>query len=148
MRAYAVEGPSATGTADKTAVNIIGGTGARPTISEINFSSPTTPADQEYEFWVGRTTAVGTAASNPTPNPVDPSDVASVCTAGITHSSEPTYASTALLRLAVNQRSSFRWVAPPGFELRGPATANNGIGVKNKASSASLVMQTSLIFTE
>lgn len=140
MRGYAVQGPSESGSSNKTAVTVIASTSVRPRIFDIVMGCSGTPADQAANYVVGRTTTTGTAASNPTPNLIDPGDIAAVATAGITHSAEPTYASTFLLTVPINQRATFRWVASPGYELVVPGSANNCLGVKNSTSTASLVL--------
>lgn len=149
-KTYAVNGPSASGTANKTAVNIIGSTAIRPMVVEFAVGVTTAPnsTDQQVEFAIGRTTATGTAASNPTPLALDNGDAAAVSTAGITHSAEPTYASTFFMDQGMNQRGMFRWVAQPGRELIGAATASNGVGLKLVAVTAALVITGTIHFTE
>ena len=149
-RAYVLNGPSASGTANKTAVTVVGSTTVRPRLSEFSAGTVTNPnaTDQQLEFAIGRFTAAGTAGSAPTPNPVDPADVAALSTGGITHSAEPTYASTYFQDLPQNQRALFRWVANPGQEYVGPAAASNGIGLKNVGITAAAVMLGSLTFME
>ena len=86
-RGYAVNGPSATGTANKTAVSIVGSTSVRIRVFEFSVGMTTAPnsTDQQLEFGIGRwTTSAGTAGSAPTPLAIDPGDVAAVATAGIT----------------------------------------------------------------
>lgn len=149
-RGYAVNGPSATGTANKTAATIVGSTSVRPRLYEFSLGLTTAPnsTDQQLEFGVGRFTAAGTAGSAPTPLAIDPGDVAAVATAGITHSAEPTYASTYLMDNGENQRAFFRWVAVPGLEFIAPATSANGIGAKNIAIAASSIVLATLMWTE
>ena len=141
-RGYTLNGPSATGTANKTALTIIASATVRPRLFEFAVGLTTAPnsTDQQLEFAVGRITAAGTAGSSPTPLPIDPGDVAAVATGGITHSAEPTYAATYLMDMAMNQRAMFRWVAVPGFEFLAPATAANGIGLKNVGITATSVI--------
>ena len=141
---------SASGTANKTAFNIIGSTAIRPLVSEITFGLRTAPnaTDQQVEYQVGNTTAAGTAGSSPTPKPLDPQDVAAVSTAGITHSAEPTYGSTFFLDGDINQRGAFRFVAEVGFELAGAATASNGVAAKMAASTSALQMSAVAHFKE
>lgn len=142
MKKYAVNGLSASGTANKTAFNVIGSTAIRPLVSEITFGVRTNPnaTDQAVEFQVGNTTAAGTAGSSPTPKPLDPQDVAAVCTAGITHSAEPTYGSTFFIDADMNQRGLYRWVAEIGFEIAGSATASNGVAGKMTGVTAAVQM--------
>jgi hypothetical protein len=149
-RGYTVNGPSATGTANKTALTVIAATTVRPRIFEYIVGLTTAPnsTDQQLEFAAGRTTTAGTAGSNPTPNPNDPADVASTATAGITHSAEPTYAATYLDDQAENQRAMFRWVAVPSYEYVIPATAANCFGIKNIAIAVTAVIVATAKFTE
>ena len=141
-RRYSVTAPTEAGAGPKTAINIIGSTTVRPQLYDVIAGISTTPADQTFQFVVARTTAVGTtAASAPTPAKLDDGDVAAVCTVGWTHSAEPTYASVFLLDVQLNVRATFRWVASPGGELFGTASANNGIGIKNHLASASSTMR-------
>lgn len=150
-RGYSVNGPSATGTALKTAVTVIAASTVRPRIMEFAVGLTTAPnsTDQQLDFALQRFTAAGTAGSSPTPLPIDPGDVAAVATAGITHSAEPTYTSTGILfEQAMNQRAMFRHVAVPGFEFMAPATAANGIGLKNVAIAVTAVMTGTILFLE
>lgn len=150
-RGYSVNGPSASGTANKTAVTIIAAATVRPKIFEFAAGLTTAPnsTDQQLEFALQRFTAAGTAASAPVALPVDPGDVAALTTAGITHSVEPTYTATGILfDQAINQRGMFRWVAQPGFELMAPATVANGIGLKNVAITVAAVMLGTIMFFE
>ena len=148
-RAYSVSGPNASGSATKSLVTIIAATTVRPRLFDIILGSQASPADQAAQYAVTRFTAVGTAGSNPTPLPVDPGDVASTATAGISHSVEPTYtASTDVLSISLNQRATFRWVASPGFELVAPATATNGLGLRLVAATTAMVQWGNVFFFE
>jgi hypothetical protein len=140
MKTYSVQGLSASGTSLKTAANIIGSTAIRPLINKLSFGCRTNPnsTDQQVQVQVGNTTAAGTAGSSPTPKPDDPQDVAAVCTAGITHSAEPTYGSTFFIDTDINQRASKDFYFEDGRELAGAATASNGIAAKMAAVTAAL----------
>lgn len=148
MANYSVQGPNESGTANKTLINLISATTVRPRLYDLIVGSVATPADQAVDFLLGRTTAVGTAASNPTPAPADPADPASLATAGITHSAEPTYSGVNLLDIRMNQRATFRWVASPGSELVAPATANNGLGFKLLSATAAAIYGATVLFSE
>jgi hypothetical protein len=138
MRGYTVSGPNAAGTANKTLATVIASTTVRPAIFDVVVGCSATPADQAAKLAITRwTTSAGTAGSSPTPNPLDPADIAATATAGITHSAEPTYASTNLLQIPMNQRATFRWVASPGYELKNPATATTGLGLQLVTATAS-----------
>jgi hypothetical protein len=151
MRGYTASGPSETGTANKTAVAVIASATVRPRLFEFAVSVLTPPnaTDQQLNFALQRFTVAGTAASAPTPLPLDPADVAAVATAGITHSAEPTYtAGGALLNQCINQRSLFRWVAAPGYEFMAPATAANGLGLRNVSITATSIIHGTLMWME
>lgn len=150
MKYYTVNGLSASGTANKTAANIIGSTAIRPRLRSIKFGFNTAPnaTDQFVQVQVGNTTAAGTAGSSPTPKPRDPQDVAAVCTAGITHSAEPTYGSTFFEDFALNQRAFYHLQYEPEQGPCGAATASNGVGVKLTAVTAAMVMSAVVEFTE
>jgi hypothetical protein len=148
-KTYAVVGSSEAGTSAKTAINVIGSTAIRPGICDVIVGISTTPADVVFSILLNRTTAVGTAGSAFTPAPLDPGDPACVSTAGITHSAEPTYtANISLLSFPQNQRATFRWVAQPGREILGAASANNGVGLKLNAAGASITLAATVHFTE
>lgn len=151
MRGFTVSGPAETGTANKTAATVIASATVRPRLFEFLVSILTAPngTDQQLNFALQRFTAAGTAGSSPTPVPSDPADVAAVATAGITHSAEPTYtAASALMNQCMNQRAMFRWVAAPGYEFMAPATAANGLGLKNVAIAASSIVHGTLMWME
>lgn len=139
---YVVNGPNASGTANKTCVNVIGSAAIRPMVNYFAVGPTTAPnaTDQNYEFIVARTTAAGTAGSSPTPLALDPGDAAAVATAAITHSAEPTYAATLLMQMYVNQRGTFQWYAAPGGEFIGSATSANGVALKLSAVTAAMVL--------
>lgn len=149
MAAYSVQGPNASGTALKTLLTVISAATIRPKIYDLIIGDSATPADQAAEFIAGRFTAVGTAGSSFTPNPLDPNDPASLASAGISHSAEPTYtANQGLLNIRMNQRATFRWVASPGSELVLPATAANGVGVYLNAATAAAVYGATVLYTQ
>lgn len=143
MKKYATPGVSASGTANKTATALIGSTTVRPLLSEVTYGLRTNPnaTDQYVEVQAGNFTAVGTAGSNPVPKPLDLADpIAAQCTAGITHSAEPTYGTTFFIDTDLNQRGLFRWVAEIGFEIGAAAMANNGLGFRLTAVTAAVLV--------
>lgn len=152
MKKYAVNGLSASGTANKTAATLISSASIRALLSEFTIGVRTNPnaTDQQVEFAVGSwATSAGTAGSSPTPKPLDLIDpVAAVTTAGITHSAEPTYDSTYYLDSDINQRGLFRWVAEIGFELAATAAATKGVGGKMVGVTAAVQISMPLHFKE
>lgn len=151
MRSYSVQGTTESSVGPKTAVTIIAAATVRPQMYEAWFGSAAAPVDYSIKAQIMRFTAAGTsAASPPTPEPNDPADVASLTTAGWTHSVEPTYtAGKILLMVPFNARNTVRWVAyQPGREFVAPATAANGLGIRNLLASTALVMDAGCMFFE
>jgi hypothetical protein len=116
----------------KTALNVIGGTGVRPSIYFVDLSIDGTPADVMIRMQVMRTSAVGTAGSAVTPAQLDGSGIAAEATAGETHSAEPTYtAATELIDVDRHFRAPLQFQAVDqlaGFQI--PASANAGVGFR------------------
>lgn len=85
------------------------------------------PADNAFIHVVQRATTTATASAT-TPNALDAADtLASTIQTSQTVTVDGTLTANAfLLRVALNQRATFRWVAAPYGELIIPATANNG----------------------
>ncbi len=138
IRKYSVTG-SDTCTASTTGAGITGGTTVRPELYDMLLSSVATPADNSCEYFIQRSTAAGTSTGF-TPVPLDTADPASTTVAGINHSVEPTYTANLVpLRVAVNQRNTFRFVARDGSEIRVPATSSNGLGLLFNAIGGSAV---------
>lgn len=109
---------------------------------DIVLGSEASPADNAFLYVIQRITTAGTSTAV-TPSPIDPADAASAMTAGQNHTIEPTYtAGLVMLRLPLNQRATFRWVAGQGGELVIPATASNGLGFQTPTSSAVVISAT------
>ncbi len=88
--------------------------------------SITTPADSAFDHELFRTSTAGTK-SDITPSPLDVADTAAIFDASDTYTVDGTIG-VLLMRVPLNQRATYRWVAAPGGELVWPATASNGIG--------------------
>lgn len=148
QKRYSVIGVDAGGSAPQSVINVIGSSSVRPRVYEFDLGCAATPADQAGLIVLGRTTAAGTAGSSPSPAALDNQEVAAACTAGITHSAEPTYASPFLFQVPLNQRASWRWVASPDSEIMGSATSSNGLGLKRHTSSAAFALAGTIFFLE
>lgn len=138
-----------TNTAATTQWGLVGTAAVRPQIFDILISSVATPADNAGEYLLQRITTTGTSTSV-TPAPLDSGDPAATCPAGQNHSAEPTYTSnTVLLRIATNQRATFRHVTAPEAEFKGPATASNGFGfLANAIGGSAVAMAYTALFAE
>lgn len=98
----------------------------------------TEAADAVFDYVVRRVTgsATGTAL---TPNPVDPNDAA--CRSAAKHIITADAASFSggaeLLRVPLNNRATFQWMASDGQELVGAAVNTNGLSVGVAAATTS-----------
>src|SRR3990167_5703923 len=131
---YAAEGQTAAGTT-LTIIEVVSpGTTRRASIEYLLIGSDATPADVATEFNVQRGTVSGTGTSV-TPRPLDPSAPAAIftCERG-TFTGQTKTASSAMLNIALNQRSTFQWYAVPGKGVIIPATADNWVGLESIAS--------------
>lgn len=98
--------------------------------------SEATPQDSIFAWKAFAVTAAGTS-TGVTPKTLDGSDTAAALTdAGENHTIDATPAGGAVLSIPLNQRATFRWVAPPGGELWAPATANNGFALYTPTASS------------
>jgi len=139
-------------TAPDTAISVVvnASTAHRMWLYEVNMGNVGTPADLISVYYIGQVTADGTGtAVTPTQNE-DGSDQVSRAVASANHTTEPTYVATIagtglrtpadgdLLRVPLNHRATYRWVAPPGGEKVAPATVASGwAGAADHASAVS-----------
>lgn len=137
-RKYSIDGEDT----NTQATSILGLTSAatiRPMIYYLVIGSDAVPADMACDYILQRYTAAGTATSV-TPQAIDPADPASLASAGKAHSAEPTYTTNAImLRMPANQRATPQWYAAPGGEIKLPATAANGVGLKCDTTNGTAV---------
>jgi hypothetical protein len=146
---YTSSGSSAAGTSLKTQLTVIGSTAVRPAVFFYSLGSSSTANDGTVQIAFGRVTTAGTAGGSVTPAPLDPADVAAVCTSGATHSSEPTWVITPYLMLtSINQRNTWQWTAKDGCEIVGTASTNNGLATRLVASANSIVLDSTIMWVE
>jgi hypothetical protein len=145
-RRYSIEESMPLVTAD-TVLALEGTTAVRPRLYDIIIGCGDTPADQASEFLVSRKTVAGTHTNSPTPNPLDPDEPAAVAVGAGTFTVEPTIGVT-LLRFAMNQRATFRWVASPGSELIVAAAAEAGISIAPVTPTSAWNAQVTFLFEE
>jgi len=145
---YSGVGAAAVGT-NLTVLNIISAATVKPKIYDLIIGCNATPADVATLFHLERFTAVGTEGSGFTPLALDPDSPAALADYGVAHSAEPTYtANEILMKLSLNQRATFRWVAAPGGELIAPATASNGIGLQAQSSGGTATHEATIYHLE
>ena len=112
------------------------------------FGSAAAAADNTFEFEVNRTTtaATGTAV---TPNPLDLADAACVTLAKSNNTVQGTNTGGSVpLSASLNQRATFRWLAPPDGKLIIPATANAGFSINTPTSTGLTDAHVNVQFTE
>lgn len=115
---------------------------------EFNFGSEAAPADNAFLWQIQRCTAAGTSTAV-TPTKLDPSDGAALTVAGENHTVSPTLTAGDIpLSIPLNQRSTFRWVAAPGFEILSPATVANGFAIETPTAGALVAVTATLLFEE
>jgi len=147
MANYSLQASRTAGAAKTVGSVAATATPRRIKIYECTFGCSGAPADNIFQWEIQRFTAPGTSTAV-TPQPLDPADAAALTAGGSNHTVEPTYtAGQFLLTVDLNQRATFRWVAPPGGELVTPATNNNGAGVLNSVATG-LVVDLDLKFQE
>ena len=97
-------------------------------VGDIIFGVTGTPADAAYSLQAQRSTAAPSGGTAVTPQPLDAADgAASGLSMDGTVTNGTTTANAFLLNIALNQRSTFRWVAREGKELVIPSTNANGV---------------------
>ena len=143
-------------TAPDSAISVVvnASTGHRMWLYEINMGNIGTPADLTSIYYVGQVTADG-AGTTLTPTMLeDGADQASKTVSLSNHTTEPTYVKDSasglglttpgdgdLLRVPLNHRATYRWVAPPSGEFVAPATSGRGwAGVASHASAVTEYM--------
>ena len=110
---------------------------------EINMGNVGTPADLVSIYYVGQVTAPGASGGAVTATPIEDGTTNAKASVSVLHgnlTTEPTYVATIagtgvttpangdLLRVALNHRAAYRWVAPPGGEFVSPAITTDGFG--------------------
>lgn len=149
-RSYSVfaDGIAAQSSATVPQAQIVATTAVRPKIYDLTLGSASTPADQAAAWVIKRSTTASTGGTAVTPSPIDPGDPASTSTAMVAPSMSAPTLGVALLAWAQNQRATFRWVAAPGKELVGPATANNGLTLMNTTLTSAFNVSFTIEFEE
>ena len=105
------------------------GTTKRGSIYDLMIGDIGTPADNNMELLVRRSTATQTGDAL-VETALDQDAPAAVLEGTGNHTTEPTYtADSEVLDVGMNQRATFRWVAAPGGEWTIAATDNVGLGL-------------------
>jgi hypothetical protein len=111
--------------------NLVGGTTVRGALFDLILGCHAAPANNAAQYQVQRGTTAGTWGGSGgaaiTPFPFDTLDSAAVCAAnqGVCSVGPTLTANAFLLQVPLNQNSTFRFLAQPGFELKLPAATNS-----------------------
>ena len=147
MPGYSVDG-NQNAAADITIIGVTRGADKRIFADYLAIGSAATPADQANNLQINRTPAAGTSTAV-TPRPFDPSDGASVATAGENHSAEPTKTSgLVLLSISPNSRSLAQCYAKAGRPLIVPDTAANGLALVFIVATGTQLFEATIHFDE
>lgn len=122
----------------------------RAKIYDFLFGSEATPGDAALQWQMQRHSATGTATAV-TPRQTDPSEgvIASGMVAKENHTVEPTVTAGEFpFTQPLNQRASYRWVAPPDGEIVIPATASVGVAVRTPVSTSLVLVTADLYYLE
>lgn len=147
-KGYSSGGTSASGTASKTAVTVVGSTSVRPRVYGVAGGNSQTPNDYAAKYQIAKFTAAGTAGSSPTPTPLDPGDVAAIATSGAAHSVEPTYGAALMPGISLNLRGTYQLWMGQGDEWLSPATAANGIGIQLVTATTAMTSDWNIYWRE
>lgn len=117
---------------------------------EFDIGSEATPGDYAFLWQVFRRTGVATAGTAPTITNYDQTDtIASTLVANQAPSANGAGGSTApLISIALNQRSTYRWVAAPGSEMITNATASQGYAIATPTAGALVAVTASFLADE
>lgn len=131
-RRYSIDGTRNVASAAPTILHAESATTIRPVVYDLIVgSSAASPSDAAYTWLIQRYDTADGTNTPVTPVPLENEDPAATTGAGEAHSAEPTYVlNEILLVIPANKRSTQRWVAAPGGELRLPAVANEGVGLQ------------------
>jgi len=147
-RRYTVDGQTAAGTT-LTILELVAATTTRGWIYDLIVGSDASPADVATEFNLIRGTVSGTGSATPTPRALDGGNPAALLSAKVgTFTGQTKTANTSLMNLALNQRATFRWVAPPDGEIVVPATSDNWVGLESIASGGTPNINASFYWQE
>ena len=114
-------------------INLTGGANFVFSLFDVTVGTVSSPADQQIDLEIGRTSSVGTGGTTLTENAfrqitASPSVVPQAAAVGGTFTAAPTYtANSGMVWLPLNQRASNRWVTDPKYGIVSLAVAGAGV---------------------
>lgn len=145
---YGVTGATALDSTQDTTLVPIGVTTRRGYIGTMVLSVGGTPADNNIDWVVQRSTVSGTGSAV-TPMVITDGAPAALILWEQDQSTEPTYTSaTEVFDHAINQRAVFTFQARPGFEWVIPAAADDGFGFGASHGSITLTNKVTVHWSE
>jgi len=147
MRRYTSPAATAAGS-NLTILEVIASTSTRIRIYDMIVGSSASPADVATDFNVIRGTVSGSGTSV-TPRKIDSADPSALATSQQgTFTGQTKTSNSSIMDLALNQRATFRWIAPQDGELVVPATSDNWIGLESIASGGTPTINASMYWQE
>lgn len=147
-RRYSIDGEQNIASPFDTCLGLTGAGTNEPGVFMFSLGCEDTPADASITWYIGRSTAAGTATAV-TPQNLGPNTVAALSSAAENHTVEPTYTANAILwRMALNQRASHTIVLDPESALVIPATSNNGLGLYPSHASSTVLTSATMHFMD
>ena len=123
-----VSSGNVTGAAAKTILCLLASATRRVALKQVVIACTDTPADATAVFKIAFITADGTG-TGVTGVPVDSADGAASCTAKKNYTGEPTYSSTLLDTIGLNQRVTLIWNAPFEGEFKTNLSGGTNLGI-------------------
>jgi len=151
MHGYSVYGED-TNTAATTLLYVVNGATSprRLALFEFIIGSDHVPADSAFQYNIRRitdedATPGGTAV---TPTKLDEADPAALSNGVEGPAAEPTFEAGQILEIAMNQRTTFRWIAVPNREFKVAATEDHGFGIFVAQAVTAVVANATMLYTE
>lgn len=137
---------------NKTILNVLGAASSprRGKIYDFMVAADGTPADNALTWNLLTQTANDGTKTTLTPTALDPADAAATTLSNGNFTAEGTVgaATTSRWAMAMNQRSTYRWVAAPGSEIVWAATANTGYALVCKSAAYASTVAAIIMFQE
>ena len=151
MHGYSVYGED-TNTAATTLLYVVNGATSprRLALFEFIIGSDHVPADSAFQYNIRRVTNEdgSPGGTGVTPVKLDPADPAALSNGVAGPANEPTMEAGQILEIAMNQRTTFRWIASPGRELRCAAAEDNGFAIFVAQAATAVVANATMLYTE
>lgn len=118
-------------------------------VYDMIIGSEAAPNDFAFLWHITRSTTAATGGTTPVANALDPGDSQAASTVLHQSATADGTLGTVLVVIPLNQRATFRWVAPQGAEVVGPATNLAGFHIRTPTAGALVAVTANLpVFEE